>query len=114
MSENPYAPYTVTRKSDQGEVAFIVSGPCMSLEYDDIVDANRVAFAASVAFNAGKSDATLIDGSPKNPAAFEALYRTCVQALDDIESDVHISPQLLRLRESVKAALALADKGVGQ
>ena len=112
MSENPYAPYTVTRIERDGEATFSVSGPALSLEYDDPIDANRVAFAAAVAFNAGKSEAVIIDGSPKNPAAFEALYRACNEFLH-MPNGVHLAVEVA-IRQQAIAALALADKGVGQ
>lgn len=114
MSENPYAPYTVTQDHDEelDEVNYAVAGPGLSLEYDNVFDAKEIAFLLSVAFNAGKSDAIIIDGVPKNPAAFEALYRACRMALGalQIECDAQggrgYHPTMRTLRE----ALALADK----
>lgn len=68
----------------------------------------------------------LIDGSPKNPAAFEALYRAAKEAVEQFDYMIELQPEVKdefypncasecdSRREKTTAALALADKGVGQ
>ncbi len=68
----------------------------------------------------------IIDGSPKNPAAFEALYRAAKEAVEQFDYMIELQPEVKdefypncasecdSRREKTTAALALADKGVGQ
>jgi len=56
----------------------------------------------------------IIDGSPKNPAAFEALYRAAKRAIDECDDPDNLSNVSVEAHADVHDALALADKGVGQ
>lgn len=54
----------------------------------------------------------IIDGQPKNPAAFEALYRAekkAIEACDDQDDTANLPCDVYT---ETHAALALADKGV--
>lgn len=54
----------------------------------------------------------IIDGQPKNPAAFEALYRAAKKAIEACDDQDDTANLPCDVYTETHAALALADKGV--